>query len=441
MERTIGPPLRKLKTGNLDLAEVINLDGRKFPSRLKSLLKKIGEAADEFGVNVYLVGGLPRDILLGQPNLDVDIVVEGDGIAFAKQLSRQERGEVKPHKQFQTAIVVLPKGFKIDVATARTERYEQPGALPTVEVSGIKDDLYRRDFTINSIAIQLNRRYYGKVIDYFGGRQDLKAGIIRVLHQLSFVDDPMRTIRAVRFEQRYGFNIEEKTERLLREAIQAGLLDKVSSERIGKEITLILKEKDPLPAVKRLSELGILGAIHPQLRANRHTEVLFFELGKIFSSTTVPRYFHRWVLYLLALLYPLSPEARKQVAERLALSKKVRDCVSKLETVEEKIRLLEDPSLKPSRVYFSLRNLPTEVLLFMAARAKPISNRIFLYLEKLETARTEISGEELKQIGIPSGPIFQKVLDMVLAARLDGEVDSKQEELKLAEEIWREANR
>ncbi len=129
------------------------------------------------------------------------------------------------------------------------------------------------------------------------------------------------------------------------------------------------------------------------------------------------------------------------MAERLALSKKVRDCVSKLETVEEKIRLLDDPSLKPSRVYFSLRNLPTEVLLFMAARARAVSKWIFFYLEKLKTARTEISGEELKQIGIPSGPIFQKILDMVLAARLDGEVDSKQEELKLAEEIWREANR
>ncbi len=441
MERAVKSPLRKLNEGTRDLRKVIDLDGHKLPPKLKSLFKKIGQAADESGVNVYLVGGLPRDILLDQPNLDVDIVVEGDGVAFAKQFSRREGGQTKPHKQFQTAIVVLPKGLKIDVATARTERYKQPGALPVVKVSGIRNDLYRRDFTINSIAIQLNQRNYGKVVDYFGGNQDLKAGIIRVLHQLSFVDDPMRTIRAVRFEQRYGFTIEKKTERLLRETIRAGLLNRVSSERIGKEITLILKEKDPLPAVKRLSELGILSAIHPEFRVDQHTEVLFYGLERIFSSANLPRYFSRRVLYLLALLYPLSPQARKQVTQRLALSKKVRNCVTELEPLEDKIRFLENADLRPSQVYFSLRGLPTEVLLFMATRARVPSRWVFLYLEKLKVARTEISGEELKEMDVPSGPIFQKILDKVLAARLDGEVGSKQGELKLAKKTWREENR
>ncbi len=441
MERAVKSPLRKPTEGTRDLGKVIDLDGRRLPPKLKSLFKKIGQAANESGVNVYLVGGLPRDILLDQPNLDVDIVVEGDGVAFAKQFSRREGGQVKPHKQFQTAIVVLPKGLKIDVATARTERYKQPGALPVVKISGIRNDLYRRDFTINSMAIQLNQRNYGKVVDYFGGNQDLKAGIIRVLHQLSFVDDPMRTIRAVRFEQRYGFTIEKKTERLLRETIRAGLLNRVSSERIGKEITLILKEKDPLPAVKRLSELGILGAIHPEFRVDQHTEVLFSGLERILSSANLPRYFSRLVLYLLALFCPLSPQAKKQVAQRLALSKKVRDCVTGLEPLEDKIRFLEDADLKPSQVYFSLRGVPTEVLLFMATRAKVPSRWVFVYLEKLKAARTEMSGEELKKMGVPSGPIFKNILDKVLAARLDGEVGSKQEELKLAKKIWRGENR
>lgn len=421
------------------MGEITHLLERRLPLRLRLLFGKIGEVADQIGVNVYLVGGLPRDLLLGQPNLDVDIVVEGDGIAFAKEFAAREGGLAKAHKRFQTAIVVLPDGLKIDVATARVEQYECPAALPVVESSGIKQDLYRRDFTLNSMAIQLNRASYGRLVDYFGGRHDLESGMIRVLHDFSFVDDPMRIIRAVRFEQRYGFTIDEKTEHLLRDAVRAGLLDKVSSERIGKEIALILKEQNPLPPILRLSQLGVLESIHPLLQVGPVTERLFSRIGETLPRFDLTPPVENWIVYLLGLTYLLAPKAKRRVEDRLRLSKKARECISELESVEEKIQaeLVRSDEIKPSQIYFSLRGLSWEVLLFIMAYSEKevVRQRISLYLDRLKAVKTEISGRELKGIGVPSGPVFRQILDEVLAARLDGQVGSKEEELKLVREI------
>ncbi|GAI35559.1 unnamed protein product, partial [marine sediment metagenome] len=189
------------------------------PKWLIKVIDDLGKLADEYGMKAYLVGGFVRDLLLKYANLDIDVVIEGDAIAFAKKIVKKFGGRVRPHKKFGTAVVVLPNDFRIDFASARSEYYKQPAALPSVEKSSIYQDLYRRDFSINSMAIKLNAIEFGQILDYFGGQRDILEKRIRILHNLSFIDDPTRIFRAVRFEQKYGFYMDSQTENFARKAI------------------------------------------------------------------------------------------------------------------------------------------------------------------------------------------------------------------------------
>src|SRR5438445_9662741 len=213
---------------------------RRLPAKIFKRLQEIGRLADATSMSAYLVGGLVRDLLLGRQNLDVDIAVEGDGMAFARRLADRYGAGLKVFDRFATALVVFPDGFKLDVATARCESYAHPTALPTVEPSSIKDDLYRRDFTINALAIRLNATPFGELVDFYGGRHDLSAEIIRVLHARSFVDDPTRVFRAIRFEQRLGFRIETHTLTLLKEASASDLVRWLSCLRLPHWVTPML---------------------------------------------------------------------------------------------------------------------------------------------------------------------------------------------------------
>ena len=199
----------------------------KFPAEIYDLLRLSGEVAEDLGFNAYLVGGSVRDLLRGEENLDIDIVIEGDGISFARSLGEKLNAKVRAHEKFGTAQVFAHR-VKLDVATARTEYYESPAALPKVETSSIKKDLYRRDFTINTLAVKLNPRDFGFLIDFFGGQRDLREKTIRVLHNLSFVEDPTRVFRAIRFSERFGFKIGKHTENLIKSTIEMNLFDKLS---------------------------------------------------------------------------------------------------------------------------------------------------------------------------------------------------------------------
>ncbi len=236
----------------------------RLPRRIIELLKSLGEVADSLGYNVYAIGGFIRDLFLKFDNLDIDIVVEGDGIKFAQEYAKRFPARIRYHIKFKTAVLIFPDGFKVDVATARSEYYESPAALPVVELSSIKMDLYRRDFTINTLAVKLNPRHFGILIDFFGAQKDLKERSIRVLHNLSFVEDPTRAFRAVRFEQRFGFKIGKLTANLIENAIRIGGIEKLAPKRIFTELQLILSEENPLPVVKRLIDLKLLQAIHPE---------------------------------------------------------------------------------------------------------------------------------------------------------------------------------
>ena len=243
--------------------------------------------AQELGFKIYAVGGFVRDILLARPNLDIDLVVEGDGIRFARELAKVRQGRVKEHQKFKTAVVVFPDGQRIDVATARLEYYEYPTALPTVELSSIKLDLYRRDFTINALALNLTPGHFGQLMDFFGAQRDIKEKVIRVLHSLSFVEDPTRILRAVRFEQRFSFRIDGQTLKLIKNAVQLNLFAKLTGIRLAHELQIILGEENVLENLNRLQDLKLLAAIHPQLNQDAERLRVLMELHKVHTWYTL----------------------------------------------------------------------------------------------------------------------------------------------------------
>ena len=231
----------------------INLT-KKFPKKILSIIKIIGDVASKEGFSVYIVGGPVRDLLLGVSNCDLDFVVEGKGIEFAKILNASLKGRLKIHQAFKTATIER-KDYRVDIATARSESYKRPAAYPDVWPGSVKEDLFRRDFTINAMAVSINRKGFGQLVDYYGGSEDLEKGIIRVMHDRSFIDDPTRIFRAVRFSLRFGFKIEPHTKDLIKKAILAGLIGEVNRGRIKKEVELFLNENNPQECLRVFSDL------------------------------------------------------------------------------------------------------------------------------------------------------------------------------------------
>lgn len=278
----------------INLAEIIE---RSLPVELVGLIKKAEGLAEDANREIYLVGGLVRDLLLDQPNLDIDLVVNSDAIKLAEQLAEETGGKLKVHPMFNTANIKLEK-WSIDVAMLRAETYARPGALPAVRPGTLKEDLFRRDFTINAMAVRLNATRYGELIDMFGGRDDLNHKIIRVLHEKSFIDDATRIWRAIRYEQRLGFQIEPKTQELLKRDL--AMLATVGGYRIRRELELVLREKAPEKSLVRADELGVLPKVNPALKADRWLTERFQRVkGKRFPHNTLPG------LYLALLTYRL----------------------------------------------------------------------------------------------------------------------------------------
>ncbi|MFH1007880.1 MAG: hypothetical protein V1800_10325 [Candidatus Latescibacterota bacterium] len=411
-------------------------------SRIRALFSELRQLADARGCGLYVVGGWPRDLLLNRPNWDIDLVVEGDGVAFAKAFASQMGGRVVSHARFRTATMVLPDGFKMDPASARQEHYEHPGALPEVRVSCIAEDLSRRDFTINSMAIGLSSGRYGTLLDPFGGRRDLKRKRLRVLHEGSFVEDPTRMMRAVRFEQRYGFRMEPETERLLRQAAGDRMLERVSSQRIREEVILLLREDEPAKPWARLDALGLLDALHPGLAMDPDRMALFARIEEVlswFGQRHPDDEVDRWMLFFLGAVDGLSSQERAAFAARWNMPSKVRDLVTASERFDEVAHVLAQVRIPPNRIYRLLVPLSMEALLFLMARTTdlPVKEGIVLYLDRLRKLSLEISGTDLVDSGIPRGPIFRTILERVLEAKRDGRVHTRAEEWACACQIRR----
>ena len=425
----------------------IELIEKIFPKRVRNVLSKIGEIGDELNFPVFMVGGIVRDLFLGIKNYDLDIVVEGDGIKFARELSRDSGGRIKSHEKFGTAIVILADGFKIDVATARREFYEYPAAFPKVELSSIKKDLYRRDFTINAMAIQLNQKYFGKLIDFFGGQKDLRIGIIRVLYNLSFVEDPARIIRAIRFEQRYNFKMDRTTEDFLKKAIDDKLLSRLRKKRITEELILILKEENPLKSLKRMEELGALKYILPDVELNEET---FKRLNKIkdnynFWKRNIPdEKMELWMIYFCCLIRNLEKSQIQRIYKKIIFKQKSLDkinyCYSNLDQIIKMIS--QKNKILPSVIYLKLKGLPNEVLFLAMAESDTniAKERISNYFKKYKKENLYISGKELKELQVKPGPIYSHILNKLFCAQLDGEVKNKKDEIIFVKNIIEERN-
>jgi len=422
---------------------ITSLMYERLPRRIIDLLKKIGEISDSVGYSVYAIGGFIRDLLLRRRNLDIDIVVEGDAIIVAKKFGEALGARVHSHPKFGTAVVIFPDGFSIDIATARTEFYETPGALPIVETSSLKLDLYRRDFTINTLAVKLNPKEFGLLLDFFGAQQDIKQGIIRVLHNLSFVEDPTRILRAVRFEQRFGFKIEKHTLNLIYQAGRINLLENISGARIWHELKLIFEETNPSAILKRLHELNALKFLYPSIVWNDALEELFREIRAVFSwfdLLYLKRDYEKSLVYLLGLADGLNKKDLNLFLEKLDFSEGLRKGI-----LEKRQLILEiynkwrtAPDILPSEIYFTLKDIPTEYLLYLMAKM-PKEKKEFIssYFVKLKDIKTILTGEDLKAMGFKPGPIFREILEGLLKAKLNGRVKTRVDEERFVfEKFW-----
>jgi len=422
---------------------IAGLIAKRLPPAAIKLLRDLGATGDELGLAVYAVGGFVRDLLLSAPNLDMDVTVEGDGIFFAERFAAAHGCRVRGHHKFGTAVVIFPDGTKIDVASTRLEYYESPGVLPTVERASLRHDLYRRDFTINTLAFSLNTAGFGRLTDYFGGQQDLQDGVVRVLHNLSFVEDPTRVFRAIRFEQRLGFRIAPHTENLIRNAVRMNVLGRVGGTRLLNELILILEEKEPAGAMGRMSALGLLPSVHPGLKMVPETERVIHETAQVlawFRLLYLEDPCQQWEVYYLALCDGLRPEEFLDACRRLTIPGRVmtrvfasrRHALSILDSIQR--RLKRGGEIRRSEIHTWFHGLPLETLLYLAAKASRDEVRRFvsLYLTQLRQVRCTLDGEALKSLGLPVGPRFKCVMERLLAARLDGEVTTDAEERTMA---------
>jgi tRNA nucleotidyltransferase (CCA-adding enzyme) len=433
-----------------------------------ALVRRISQTASQMGYSIYFVGGLVRDLLLDIPVVDIDIVVEGDAIALAQSLRRQVGGRVRSHSRFGTAKWLIdqesaqevwaniPQGMSpdeaerpryddvlpsaIDFVTARTEFYTHPTALPEVEQSSIKQDLHRRDFTINTLAIQLDPGHFGKLLDFYGGEADLRQGIIRVLHSLSFVEDPTRILRAARLETRLGFEIEPRTEQLIADSVP--MLDRVSGDRIRHELELIFREAEPERALHRLQEMGVLETICRDLVCDRWLWDRFERLRQAVSDPV-------WALekdgalfaYQALLLYRLSLSKRKACRKRLKLGREVVKRLGEVGRIKRHVSGLEQT--QPASILFRwLSPYSTEALLVVwAAENEMVRRQIRHFLAELRDVRAILDGRYLiEQCGLRPSPLFGRLLDRLRDARLDGQVETREDEEALLEKLLAETN-
>ncbi|MCO6452461.1 MAG: CBS domain-containing protein [Caldilineales bacterium] len=420
------------------------------PAALLELLLEVGRLSAELGFSLYAVGGFARDLILGYPNFDVDLVVEGDAEQLAHALARTHGGRVRSHRQFSTAKWIRDENAfaagtpladgtasSLDFATARIEFYEEATALPVVESANIKLDLHRRDFTINTLAIRLDTSHWGELLDFYGGGRDLQRGTIRVLHSLSFVEDPTRILRAARFEQRFGFRIEARTLELIADALD--LLQRVSGAHIRHEFDLIFQEQEPEKSLSRLSELGVLSILHPALAWEPYLDAKFSELRMaVKSDATPPEAMER--LYLA--LWQHRKPARKQREMLVALRAGART----RRLVEEGIRFrtivpeLLTPDMPNSQLDQMLSSFSEAALLVAQIDADDdlVRQRLDLYRTQLQSQTIALNGEDLRAMGIRPGPVYREIFQSIRAARLDGEIKTRADEEILARTILAE---
>jgi len=407
----------------------------KLPEDMKKILKACSLIAAGQGYSVFLIGGIVRDIILNRDNYDLDLVIEGDGIAFARLLAEKFKADMKKHHAFGTASVYCRR-FKVDIATARKESYEHWGALPGVRPALLGQDLFRRDFSINAMAVSLNKKDYGVLLDFYGGYRDLKQKKIRVLHDNSFFDDPTRIFRAIRFEQRFSFFLDRHSSVLLKKAVRARALDLVHEHRIRDELVLILNEPKAYFSLRRINELMGFSFLHHSCSIKRDD---FFLLLRI--SRALQKYQSKfpgqsglkpWVVYLMGLTAKLPARARREFVCRYGFRKRERDLLLSFGTEKERVRSLGRAFVSRSEIYETLKPLSAEELVFYYAffKDRRVRSAIILFWEKLSHYSLRVKGKDLKRMGIKPVQIYTRLLQELLQHKIEKNFSGKEAELK-----------
>ncbi len=400
----------------------------RLPPPLLKLALTAGRLAAESGARVYLVGGIVRDLMLDRPCMDIDLAVEGDAVSLAIRMAEQLGARRTVHGTFGTASLRLD-GYSVDLATCRSETYRRPGALPHVKPGNLRDDLKRRDFTINAMAIGINEPNPGVLIDLFHGQSDLSQGLVRILHNKSFQDDATRMMRAVRYEQRLGFELERSTAGLLKRSLD--MLDTISGDRLKKELLLWLREEDCRKVLRRASQLGISGKLHPALTWNRSVSSAFRRAGALHTSIAPSLYFCLFV-------HNLDEEQLYQLLGRLNLIGSRLDMLSN-QSLKLKGRRSElaNPAMGRSGIYSILHeyDMIAVQVAYCYAPTSILQRNLKLFLDTLRYVKTSLSGNDLLKMGLPEGPKLGSILKELLAARLDGKIRSRAEEIVLARQL------
>jgi len=389
----------------------------------------MGEWGRSKGQGVYLVGGGVRDALLGIPNYDLDIVLEGPAIPFARELARAKGWKVRTHPRFGTAKLFW-EDFSLDIVTARSETYEHPAALPTVKAGTILDDLARRDFTINAMAARLDAASFGQLLDPHGGREDLAEKLIRVLHPGSFRDDPTRMLRAIRYEQRLGFRLHPQTEALLLGHLEG--LNLLTGERLWHELDLILQEAFPEKALLRAQGLGLLERLYPALAFDEWFAESFGRARELRGLSLSMR-----AVYLGILAWRFDEAQSEGCIRRFRMpgwaSRTIRDVIR----LKRFVAALVDPLLPPSRISERLEKLSAEAIGAAAAAADSptLRERLERYLSDWRHVAPFLTGDDILALGVRPGKEVGAVLRALRAARLDGRITTRDQEIAMVREM------
>jgi tRNA nucleotidyltransferase (CCA-adding enzyme) len=401
-----------------------------------ALVIRAGLFADKQGVKAYIVGGMVRDIFLKRNTVDIDIVIQGDGMKFARLFADELHAAYKVFEKFKTAKIYL-ENTRIDISSARKEYYKKPAALPDVEPSGMDEDLFRRDFTINSMAVSINEKDFGAFFDPFNGAYDLKNKILRTMHDKSFIDDPTRILRAIRFETRLGFRIEKRTLGFIHETLKHNVFGDLSGERIREELFILFQEPFPEKAMQRLECLGVLKKISAGLKFDTAAAKMF-KKTRVLKKLMVLYGANPEIISLMVLFGSITPAAAGEAVLKLKLSNEQSKAI--VQAKELQIFSKKGPvktGKTRSGIYFLFKKYGTEALLYLMLlqKDKKQAAKIRLFLDELRHVKIEITGRDLLEMGVKEGPKYAEILDKLMEAKLDGKAKTKEEQKILVKKL------
>ncbi len=430
---------------DVGLKTTVNLRDRLkeyLPDYIYRILLIASDIASEMGVDLYIVGGFVRDLLLKKRNLDLDLVVSKDGMEFGKKLAEKIDAGVKVHDKFNTAKLNIGSRLRIDIATLRFEYYEMPGDLPRITAGSLFHDLYRRDFTINAMAVCLNRQRFGELIDYFNGRRDLKDRIIRVLHSMSFIDDPTRILRALRFKHRFRFTIGKTTESLMVAAANMNIFSTISGARYLKEFKQLFAEKNASFILDDFERYGCATFLKKDLKTDDYIKSIALNIDSVVTwyQLLYKKDVEQWLLYLMAILIHQNYKERMEIANKLFLKRKEKDIILNYRSfLREYSVFASSKERKLSEYYHFFKKREVEILLFALAffEDEEYKKHISIYIDRYMDFKLKVNGKDAIKLGMKEGFGVKRVLDKLTSEVIDRGLYSREEQLKLLHSIVR----